>query len=230
MPQYDEYNREERALCAHLFRLLHEGLSSYPKESYLKCIIDKIDNTNFRNAWNCISNPEDELRNARIYCEVALIRDAREYGKISTHDIESWADDFTQRGRKYTWSYKALMAAKPDLVIAFPKLLLVFEAKLTSSFEEEQLKRLDDVIKVWKQPKRDEYSPPLWTDFGVENEAVCYPMRLGNKNVKEKPDLSWQDIFTVMNEKGFPKNDRTWIAFDAAITLLKRQELKNVRA
>ncbi|GAH85521.1 unnamed protein product, partial [marine sediment metagenome] len=26
MTNYDKYNREERAICAHLFRLLHERL------------------------------------------------------------------------------------------------------------------------------------------------------------------------------------------------------------
>jgi hypothetical protein len=26
MTKYDQYNREERALCAHLFRLLHERM------------------------------------------------------------------------------------------------------------------------------------------------------------------------------------------------------------
>ena len=53
---YLRYNREERDLCAHLFRLLLDDQSNWrPLKAFLK--VDTVDNP-------------------RIFCEVALIRDA----------------------------------------------------------------------------------------------------------------------------------------------------------
>jgi hypothetical protein len=232
--QYDQYNREERALCAHLFRLLHEGLIQYPKDSYLKCIIDKIDKPivpeGVRNVWKCISNCEDELRKARIYCEVALIRDAVYKSKMTT---SSKVEDYHKRklaqkllcsgGNKLWPEYEGLFSAKPDLVIAFPRLLLVFEAKLLMPFDNNQIARTEDVVDAWKALKIESESgqeKPLWSDLGVNDNAASVVLRLGRQS-QEKISLTWEDVFQVMKDKHFPKEDRTWIAFEAAMKLLE---------
>jgi hypothetical protein len=73
---YDAYNREERALCFHLFRLLHEKLTSNPKESGLYKLIEKLA-TRKKFKDGDTGNILNELRfdNMAIYAEVALIRD-----------------------------------------------------------------------------------------------------------------------------------------------------------
>jgi hypothetical protein len=68
MSAYDTYNREERSLCAHLFRLLHEKLE-LGAESPLGRFLTLAG----------ISPPT--LHSACIYAEVSLIRDAYLYRK-----------------------------------------------------------------------------------------------------------------------------------------------------
>ena len=86
---YDEYNREERALCAHLFRLLHEGLAESPANSGLAQVMARIKPR---------GKPElpdpTKLRFDRvgIYAEVALIRDvyANRKARWEKGDREEW--------------------------------------------------------------------------------------------------------------------------------------------
>lgn len=241
MPRYDEYNREERALCAHLFRLLHEGLIQYPKDSYLKCIIDRIDKPNLpedvRNAWKCIANSEDELRKARIYCEVALIRDAVCESRKTSSSLSEVKNYYNQKlaekpscvGKNKLWpEYEGLLSAKPDLVVAFPNLLLVFEAKVLMPFDNNQIERTKDIVDAWKALKiedTDGQEKPLWSDLGVSNNAVSKVLKLGRESQKDI-SLTWEDIFEVMKDKNFPKEDRTWIAFEAAMKLLEGKKRK----
>ncbi len=72
MRDYDDYNREERSLCAHLFRLLHENLDlkeESPLGQFIKLIFDKgiIDES--------VSYEDLTFQNVRIYSELAIIRD-----------------------------------------------------------------------------------------------------------------------------------------------------------
>jgi hypothetical protein len=72
---YDEYNREERALCAHLFRLLHEGLATTPNSSGLAALLAILR----RKRPDVALPPADDesaVRGAAILTEVALVRDA----------------------------------------------------------------------------------------------------------------------------------------------------------
>ncbi len=68
MSAYDNYNREERSLCAHLFRLLHEKLE-LGAESPLGRFLTRAG----------IAPPT--FHSACIYAEVSLIRDAYLYRK-----------------------------------------------------------------------------------------------------------------------------------------------------
>ena len=75
MFEYDKYNREERALCAHLFRLLHERLDD-KQTSPLGQLIAKLVPLNliFNNGSANLSTLRYE--NIGIFSEVAIIRDA----------------------------------------------------------------------------------------------------------------------------------------------------------
>lgn len=75
MPHYSTYNREERALCAHFFRLLHERLSE-KGNSPLGKIIQLLSQ---KDLW-FINGPVHiqslPFKKIGIYSEAALIRDA----------------------------------------------------------------------------------------------------------------------------------------------------------
>jgi hypothetical protein len=74
---YDEYNREERALCFHLFRLLHEKLDSKPEDSALFVFLKKLSQKKLRlsNNQQYLDLTDLKFNNTAIYPEVALIRD-----------------------------------------------------------------------------------------------------------------------------------------------------------
>lgn len=75
---YDTYNREERAVCSHLFRLLHEKLALDPANCVMANLLELLANKEIiLNDGNMLSKVNvDILRDTRIYTEVALIRDA----------------------------------------------------------------------------------------------------------------------------------------------------------
>ncbi|MBN1820756.1 MAG: hypothetical protein JW833_08565 [Prolixibacteraceae bacterium] len=75
MIKYDSYNREERAICAHLFRLLHENLDK-KRNSPLGKFLNYLSESNliFRNGQPNLNDLKFE--NVSIYCEASIIRDA----------------------------------------------------------------------------------------------------------------------------------------------------------
>jgi len=80
MTPYDYYNREERAICAHLFRLLHERLDD-KAASPLGQFLTKLSQSSlsFINGTPSLTNLRFD--NTTIFCEVAIIRDAYQYAK-----------------------------------------------------------------------------------------------------------------------------------------------------
>lgn len=72
---YDAYNREERMICSHLFRLLHENLDqemNSPLGQILKILFEK--GLRFNNGKKELE--ELKFKKIAIYTEVAMIRDA----------------------------------------------------------------------------------------------------------------------------------------------------------
>lgn len=92
MLKYDTYNREERAICAHLFRLLHEQLETKHK-SPLGRFITRLAGRNptFKNGAGDLANLRFE--NVGIFCEVAIIRDVYQERRA---DVNSFMDDLTR--------------------------------------------------------------------------------------------------------------------------------------
>jgi hypothetical protein len=93
MIDYDYYNREERAICAHLFRLLHEQLDQ-KRDSPFGQFIDMLAKSNlyFKGTEKTLENLRFD--NINIFCEVSIIRDA--YKNKKPNNINSFMDDLTR--------------------------------------------------------------------------------------------------------------------------------------
>lgn len=91
MTKYDYYNREERAICAHLFRLLHEKLDTKSTSPFGQ-LIDKLSQSNltYENGNTTLTNLRFD--NINIFCEASIIRDAYQNEKPN---INPFMDDLT---------------------------------------------------------------------------------------------------------------------------------------
>jgi len=88
MTNYDKFNREERAICSHLFRLLHESLNKKGDSPFGRLINLVLERKiKFINAGD-MPNQLD-FNNIGIYTEVAIIRD---YFNINKTNPNSFMD------------------------------------------------------------------------------------------------------------------------------------------
>ncbi len=92
MTKYDSYNREERAICAHLFRLLHERIGE-GLVSPLGQFLAKLNKSGLQ--YNTSQGSLDNLKfeNTAIYIEAAIIRDAYQNAKP---DVNPFMNDLTR--------------------------------------------------------------------------------------------------------------------------------------
>ena len=92
MTTYDYYNREERAICAHLFRLLHERLDD-KNASPLGQFLNKLSGQNliFKNGNSSLTN--FQFDNVALFCKASIIRDAYQNAKP---DINPFMDNLTR--------------------------------------------------------------------------------------------------------------------------------------
>lgn len=256
---YDFYNREERALCAHLFRLLHERMDD-KENSPLRQFVAFLADENL--VW---TNGQPNMRvvpleNPAIYCEVALIRDKYKSEKVQQPDEELFVDklvrhiavhrNFSQY-RRYSELEKELhkrdekthprqikhqarqlgivlnsdevdiygevqsmFNAKPDLAITFDNVLLVCEAKFTERFDGDQFQRTNDIAEVWAKL--------LYEDLGFSQQPKYTVFKLGAS--AQKPHISWEQVLTIAEI--YDKSDRTRIAIEAAVDLLRKVDRK----
>ena len=223
---YDDYNREERYTCSHLFRLLHEPVDGYrPIREFLKRPV--------------------KLGQFRIYSEVALIRDAYFARKPNTGRFMDdlvrllMAQESVVNCRLYTelpWElcdgsethprqirekargallpeeervYGALQGmfnAKPDLAICVgDNDLFVYEAKLTLNFDARQAARTKRIGEVWTRL--------LFEDLGFPRQPNVTVLKLGLS--RYAPDVSWEQIATLAATV-YPPGDRTRAALAQA--------------
>lgn len=84
---YDRFNREERALCAHLFRPLREGLATNPEAGPFRAVVNLLDSRRLQFSGPPVSLREAPVAAASILCKVALIRDAYEFRRHEPHDF-----------------------------------------------------------------------------------------------------------------------------------------------
>lgn len=219
---YNGYNREERDLCAHLFRLLLSDQSTWQPLTEFLCVKSVV--------------------NPRVFCEVALIRDAyhanrsekerfvgsiceliaTELGKSSytkfcdlpeelrkpseTHPRQIY---FKMRKQGFTLEdlsiYGALSSffnAKPDLVVCEGSNLFAFEVEYTLNFDSEQLVRTKRIAEIWKNL--------LYRDLGFAAKPSVHVRKVGLE--KHNPDISWEKIAGIAR-RHLREGDLTNIAF-----------------
>ena len=254
MTNYDKYNREERAICAHLFRLLHEHLekkTESPLAQFLKIVFNC--GLSFKNGHKNFSDLKFDK--VAIYCEMALIRDAYQNKKPN---INSFMDALTQlimhqenvkkcklfselpkplndlkkthpkqirmkasserielsddENRVYE-SMQGMFNAKPDLILIVDDLLLVCEAKFTERFDEIQLKRTRNITEIW--------ASLLYEDLGFTQPPVYSVFKLGANCFN--PAINWTEVSKIAEET-YRKDDRTRIAIEMGVELLKRMK------
>ena len=102
---------------------------------------------------------------------------------------------------------QGMFNAKPDLAITVDDCLMTFEAKFTEEFDKIQLERTWKITEVWA-------SSLLYRDLGFEKAPVYTVVKLGLS--KQKPDLSWQEIFRIAKDY-YPETDRSFLAFKNAL-------------
>jgi hypothetical protein len=233
---YDHYNREERYLCAHLFRLLHEP------------------NDNYR-ALRLFVGDEVKIDGFRIFAEVALIRDAyyvrrknpsafmdelvrriAEQAGIEdgyllysalpenlrtpklTHPrqiMQKGADRLNDKEKQIYRTVQEMFHAKPDLVICAGRDLLVYEAKLTQKDDKNQFARTNKIAQVWAQL--------LHHDLGFDSVPNVRVLKLGLAKSEPKPDVSWEFVKKIAEEM-YPENDRSRRALAQAVLLEEGEE------
>ena len=243
--KYDGYNREERAACAHLFRLLHERLAADPDASPLRQVL-RLLRPRLRFS---AGTPELRAEDAAIFAEVALIRDAYTDRKNQAagfmdalvalvakqegvSEVRAWSalpwplndptrthpNQIAQKGReegllteaerRVYGAVQGMFNAKPDLVFVLSSCIVVFEAKLTERFDEEQLSRTRKIAEVW--------SALLFADLGFSEPPPFAIARLGDAGTGV--DLSWRELSAIASDC-YAENDRTRVALARAASL-----------
>lgn len=209
---YVAYNREERDLCAHLFRLL---LEDQPRWRPL-----------------CQFLGVDTVSNPRVFCEMALLRDAYFARKPDTSDLlsrvcdliaeQNGAEGYTRFGdlpadlkdprrthpkqigyklnnehgpvsdadKTVYGSLQAMCNAKPDLVICEGTSLFVYEAKYTLGFDQAQLVRTRHIAEVW--------ATLLYEDLGFSDRPAVHVRTLGLG--RYEPDVTWETVHSLAKE------------------------------
>ena len=100
--------------------------------------------------------------------------------------------------------------AKPDLVLTVDNKLIVIEAKFTEKFDEEQLKRTNNITEVWAEI--------LYDEFGFNDRPSYAVVKLGVSTFGA--DITWKDICSIAQDT-YPPDDKSMIAFNLGFELLQ---------
>ena len=225
---YDKYNREERYLCSHLFRLLHEPVDGYRvlreflgHSSELSQFRIYAEVALIRDAYHArkpdvapfmddlvrLIMTQEEVTECRLYSE--LPEDIRDIHKTHPKQIKHKAENLLLDNEKNVYgALQCMFNAKPDLAICLNKELVVYEAKFTLGFDAEQTKRTKNIGEVWAKL--------LYSDLGFANIPKLKVRTLGLSNYS--PDVSWEHIYEIA-ERIYPETDRTRIALKSAVNM-----------
>jgi hypothetical protein len=218
---YDSYNREERYICAHLFRLLHEPADHYrPLREFIGDRVDidgfriyvevalirdayharRCDPVTFVNALVQLVKEQEEVTTCRIYSE--LLIDLRSPKKTHPREIRLKGQGrLTKDEQKVYGAIQGMFNAKPDILICVGQSLFVYEAKLTLDFDQTQLARTQNIAKVWAKL--------LHRDLGFLAEPQVEVRTLGLK--RHNPTVSWEKVREIADGI-YMEQDRTRLA------------------
>ena len=239
---YDDYNREERALCSHLFRLLHENLVTDCYNSPLSRVLQFLP----------IHGSQYSYHGVKVFTEVALIRDAYFARKPNVHDFMDKIVNriAAQEGIAEYRTYSKLPIPLNDPDETHPKQIRYKAEKLSSDLTKAELTiygclqgmfnakpdlaiTIDNKLIVYEakftepfdgaQLDRtnkiaDVWANELFEDLGFDEKPQVVVSTIGAKALK--PDLDWESVFEIQRDF-YPANDRTYIAFKSAIKLLQ---------
>jgi len=227
-----EYNREERDMCAHLFRLL---LENQPKWPALKDFLGLT-----------------EIENPRIFCEAALLRDAY-FVREGNSNLDDFIDKICvkiaeQKNIKKPITYSQLLEklkvkkihpreikykiekseetgiseddktvykelqgmfnAKPDIVICYNDQLLIYEAKYKIQFNKKQFDRTKLIGQIWANF--------LYEDLGFSSVPKYDVRKIGVG--LSTPHVSWEKIYDIAK--------RYWQESDFSLRVLAKVKEK----
>ena len=251
MKTYDEYNREERAICSHLFRLLHEGLEK-EETSPLWQFLNRLE---FRIPTINLSSRRFE--NIGIFCEVALIRDAFQNLKPS---VNQFMDQLTttiirQENIQNCRLYSELPEILRNPKLTHPKQIRqkasaenislskneetvygavqgMFNAKpdlaitidnLLLVFEAKFTEPFDEIQLIRTKNIAEIWASLLYQDLGFSSKPQYEVIKLGAKNFE--PHITWTDIAEIA-ELTYSEQDRTRCVLNKGVELLKAYNLE----
>lgn len=208
---YIKYNREERNLCSHLFRLLHETQNN---NLILNKFLEPRTFTNYeifsevallRDAYynyKRTSNPinfidliiskiieQEGVSNCRLYSEldVQLTNPKTNHPRQLLQKAREMNYPLSSSEKRVYGCLQAYFNAKPDLAISIDTEILVYEAKLTMPFDEEQLNRTRNIADIW--------SSVLYKELGFTSQPKTSVLTIGLQ--KHNPDISWERILDI---------------------------------
>lgn len=228
--KYISYNREERNICAHLFRLLHiekndnqilrEFLSPVTFNNFeifteVALIRDAYHNLTYQNKIEFV----DSI--TRIIKEQENIEDARTYSELNSelsNPSKTHPRQIRQKAKEINFNFsknenhvygclQSYFNAKPDMAIILDNEILVYEAKLSLDFDSVQLERTKKIVEIW--------SRLLYKDLGFSStprDAVV--KKLGME--KYAPDISWEKIYNIA-AKVLPIEDKSLISLKSML-------------
>jgi len=160
---------------------------------------------------------QENKKNCRLYSELPKILNDIEktHPKQIRHKATSKGIQLNEEESQIYDAMQSIFNVKPDLIITIDNKLLVFEAKFTEAFDEIQINRTKKITEIWAKL--------LFKDLGFIEQPEYAVFKLGAS--KFSPHLNWSHIFEIAN-KTYNKNDRSFIAFEAALDLLKRNKLE----
>jgi hypothetical protein len=239
--KYDTYNREERYICAHLFRLLHEWAVSERLGHHFVAFLKKsgVDDT------RAASHPTG------IFFEVALIRDAYFSCKPRVDEFMDKIVGVVARQEEldtYT-SFSDLADVLKDPSKTHPKQIRhkaasegihlskedsrlygaiqgMFNAKpdlavtvpgVIIAYEAKFTQAFESEQTSRTEKITQVWSEILYEDLGFKNPPSYFVSTIGPG--KLKPDISWEWLLRVAGET-FATDDRTYIALQNAVSLL----------
>jgi hypothetical protein len=208
---YLVYNREERDLCSHLFRLLLEDqpnwgpLKQFLGESFYGSPRVFSEVAIIRDAYS-VRKPDTELFLVELCKFIAkqkgltesdytnypelpeVFRDPEKTHPKQIHSKLKKAGLIRFEGDQNVYiTLQAMFNAKPDLVVCVDDKLFIYEAKYKSLFDEEQMARTSSIGHLW--------ASLLYKDLGFTNVPEVVLRKLGLAS--SCPDVSWQDVYEM---------------------------------
>lgn len=226
---YISYNREERNLCTHLFRLLlveknnYQILREFLSPIYFNnfeiftevaLIRDAYHNFNFQDKIKFVDEIvkiiklQENIEDCRIYSE--LDSELNIPSKTHPRQIRQKAKEinynFNSNENQVYGCLQAYFNAKPDLAIILDDEIVVYEAKLFLDFDKNQLERTNKIAEIW--------SKLLFKDLNYLKTPKYSVKKLGFE--KFNPDISWEKIRDI-SSKVLPIEDKSLITLNSIL-------------